>query len=404
MSELLAVFCFALAAVGLTALLAQCGALRRHLRSPGVSRPAAALLGGRAETSPGISILKPLCGIDDQLEQNLASFAALPYPRYEVLLGVKSPRDPAWPVARAAARRWPERMRVVVQRFDGGLNPKVNQLVGLARAARHPLLVVSDSNVRVRPDYLHGIAAALADPAVGLVTHPVAGVGERRVGSILENLHLAGSVAPGMVAAQRLAGRDLVVGKSMALRRADLARLGGFESVQDVLAEDYVLGVRVRRELGLRVQVAASPVENVNEARAVRAFLERYGRWSVMQRKLVGTPTFAAQALLNPVLLAAGGLAAGRDARALCAFAMVCAAKTALDAANGRALRPGGFALRHLLLVPLKDLAFGAAFLHGFLSDEVAWRGNRLRVLPGSRLEPVPRREAVEPAAALPVA
>jgi ceramide glucosyltransferase len=283
-------------------------------------------------------------------------------------------------------------MRVVVQRAEAGLNPKVNQLVGLARAARHDLLVVSDSNVRVRPGYLQGIAAALADPAVGLVTHPVAGVGERRLGSILENLHLAGSVAPGMVAAHCLARRALVVGKSMALRRADLARLGGFESVQDVLAEDYVLGVRVRRTLGLRVVVARTAVENVNEARPVRAFLERYSRWSVMQRKLVGTPTFAAQALLNPVLLAAAGLAAGGDARALGGFALVCVVKTALDAVNGRLLRPGGFALRHLLLVPLKDLLFGAAFLHGFFSDEVAWRGTRLRVRDGSALEPAALR------------
>lgn len=390
MGELLEVLFFSLAAIGLCALLLQCGALRRHLRpAPGAGQTAAHP-DGRADSSPGISILKPLCGIDDQLEQNLATFAALPYPRYEVLLGVKSARDPAFAIARAAARRWPERMRVVLQRFDAGLNPKVNQLVGLARAARHDLLVISDSNVRVRPDYLHGIAAALADPAVGLVTHPVAGVGERRLGSVLENLHLAGSVAPGMVAAHRLAGRDLVVGKSMALRRADLSRLGGFESVRNVLAEDYVLGVRVRRALGLRVVVARTPVENVNEARAVRAFLERYVRWSVMQRKLVGTPTFAAQAVLNPVLLGAAGLAAGRDPRALAAFLLVCAAKIALDAANGRCLRPGGFALRHLLLVPLKDLAFGAAFLQGFLSDEVEWRGHRLRVLTGSVLEPVP--------------
>jgi ceramide glucosyltransferase len=403
MGELLGALCFALAALGLAALIVQCGALLRHLSVPprrAVERRGPEGRDDQAGATPGVSILKPLCGIDDQLERNLAVFAALPYPCYEVLLGVKSARDPAYAVARAAARRWPDRMRVVVQRYGAGLNPKVNQLVGLARAARHPLLVVSDSNVRVRSDYLDGIAAALADPAVGLVTHPVAGVAERRLGSILENLHLAGSVAPGMVAAQRLVGRDLVVGKSMALRAAELARLGGFESVKDVLAEDYVLGVRVRRELGLRVAVAPSPVENVNEARAVRAFLERYRRWSVMQRKLVGTPTFAAQVVLNPILLAAAGLAAARDARALCGFAAICAAKAGVDALNGRALRPRGFALRHLLLVPVKDLLFGAAFLHGFLSDEVEWRGHRLRVREGSRLEPVDVEPSAVPAEA----
>lgn len=390
-----------LAALGLVALLAQHLSLRRHLRgadawgdlrppcrgarapvpepSPGWPRPAAPV---------GISVLKPLCGVDDRLEENLASFAALDHPAYEVLLGVRSARDPAFAVARAAVRRWPDRMRLVVQRYDDGLNPKVNQLVGLALAARHPLLVVSDSNVRVEPGYLAGIAAELADPTVGLVTHPVVGAGERRLGSILENLHLAGAVAPGMVAAHRLAGKDIVVGKSMALWRADLRRLGGFEAVKDVLAEDYVLGLWVRRRLGKRVVVSRTPVVNVNEGRRVRDFWGRYARWSVLQRKMVGTPAFAAQLLLDPVLLAAAGLAAARDARALVAFAAVCAAKIAVDAASARLLRPGGFALRHLALVPLKDLLFGAALLRAFLTDEVEWRGHRLRVLRGTRLVP----------------
>jgi len=104
--------------------------------------------------------------------------------------------------------------------------------------------------------------------------------------------------------------------------------------------------------------------------------------------------------VLNPILLAAAGLAAARDARALCGFAAICAAKAGVDALNGRALRPRGFALRHLLLVPVKDLLFGAAFLHGFLSDEVEWRGHRLRVREGSRLEPVDVEPSAVPAEA----
>ncbi|HTN53844.1 MAG TPA: ceramide glucosyltransferase [Anaeromyxobacter sp.] len=369
-----------LAGIGVLVLAAQHLALRRHLRRPVATVPA---------VRPGISILKPLCGVDDRLEENLAAFAALDHPRYEVVLGVRSPRDPAFDVARAAVRRWPERMRLVVQRGEPGLNPKVNQLVGLARAARHDLLVVSDSNVRVGSGYLGEIAEAFADPAVGLVTHPVAGEGERRLGSLLENLHLAGAVGPGMVAAQRLGGRDVVVGKSMALRRADLRSLGGFEAVKDVLAEDYVLGLWVSRRLGKRVVVGRTPVMNVNEDRRVRDFFGRYARWGVMQRKLVGTPLYAAQVVLNPVLLAAAGAVAAPAGRGLAALGAICAAKAAIDGASARLLRPGGFRLRALALVPVKDLIFGAAWAHGLVRDEVDWRGNRLRVLPGSRLAPV---------------
>jgi ceramide glucosyltransferase len=374
---------FLLSSIGLVALLLQYVILRLHLRPLNEPEPAS-----EPECPSGISVLKPLCGIDDELEQNLASFATLDHPRYEVVLGVRSPRDPAFAVARAAVRRWPDRMRLVVQRGEPGRNPKVNQLIGLARAARHDLLVVSDSNVRASPGYLAEIAAAFADPSVGLVTHPVCGAGERRLGSVFENLHLAGSVAPATVVSHHVTGRTIVVGKSMALRRADLERLGGFRAVKDILAEDHVLGTWVRRKLGKRVVVCSRPVVNVNQDRTVREFWGRYSRWSVLQRKLVGGPVYAAQLLLNPVLFGLAGLTAWPDRRALLAFLLVCSLKAALDGACARALRPAGFPLHHLALVPVKDLLFGAALLQGFLTDEVEWRGTRLRVLRGTRLAP----------------
>ncbi len=367
---------FVLAALGLAALAFQHAVLRWHLRrrAPGPEGPL-----------PPISILKPLCGVDDQLDANLASFAALDYPVYEVLLGVRSARDPAFAVARAAVRRWPDRMRLVLQRHEDGRNPKVNQLVGLCRAARHGVVVVSDSNVRVDPGYLAELGRELADPRVGLVTSPVAGVGERRLGSIFENLHLAGSVGPGIVAAHHLR-RDIVVGKSMALRKDDLARLGGFEAVQDVLAEDHILGIQVRRKLRKRVRVGRRPVLNVNQDRSIGEFWGRYARWSVLQRKLLGAPAYSAQLMLNPVLLALCGVGAAWSQEALVAFGIVCAVKTAIDAASARALRGEGFPLRHLLLIPAKDLLFGAALIQGFFTDQVVWRGNRLRVERGTRL------------------
>jgi ceramide glucosyltransferase len=107
-----------------------------------------------------------------------------------------------------------------------------------------------------------------------------------------------------------------------------------------------------------------------------------------MQRKAVGTPIYLAQLLLNPLILAALGLVARPSGAALLAFLGICASKAAIDGANGRLLRRGGFHPADLLLVPLKDLLFGAAWVHGLLRDEVTWRGNRLRVLRGTRLAP----------------
>lgn len=388
-----------LAAVGgLAAIAAQHAILRAHVRqAPPVPR-----------RSPPVSILKPLCGLDDGLEANLASFASLDHPEYEVLLGLRSADDPAFGVAQWAARRWPRRFRVVLQRGEPGLNPKVNQLATLARAARHDVLVVSDSNVRVERAYLSEIAAHLEDEGVGLVTHPIAGVGEVRLGSLMDHLHLAGSITPGVVGAKRLAGRDIVVGKSMALRRADLERLGGFEAVKDVLAEDYVLGLMIGDVLGKRVAVAHRPIQNVSARRTLGEFAARYRRWGVLQRQAVGPALYAAQALLNPVLLATAAAAIAPAAGTLAGAAAVCTAKAALDGAAARALRPGGFRLAELALVPMKDLVFGTAWLYGLVRREVSWRGTRLVVARGTRIEAPPGRRGesragCEGAAALPI-
>ena len=367
-----------LAGAGLAMLGVEGRALRRKLSGPAPSP------GG----APGISVLKPLRGIDDDLEANLATFAAQDWPGCEVLLGLHDLSDPAEPLARAAVERWPGRFRVVVQEGERGMNPKVSQLAGLAAAARHGILVISDSNVRVGPGYLAEIAARLEDPEVGMVTHLIAGVGERSEGALLENLHLAGGVATGIAAAKAIAGRDVVMGKSMALRRADLEALGGFAAVKDLLAEDYVLGQMVSRVLGKRVELASRPVENVVQERTVGQFTQRARRWAVLQRTLVGPWLYAAQVVRNPVLLATLALVAAPAPWTAAAWLAVAGARALLDGAAGLALRAGGFRPVQLLRVPVKDLLLGAAWAEGFFRRTVDWRGTRLRVLPGSRLAP----------------
>ena len=384
---------FALATVGLAAVAVQLAVLRRHLRGP--VRPP-------RSTTP-VSILKPLCGVDDGLEENLASFAALDWPDFEVVLGVRSAGDPAYPLARAAARRWPGRFRVVLQRGAPGMNPKVNQLLTLARAARHDVLVVSDSNVRVDPGYLAEIVALLEDEEVGLVTHPISGEGEVRLGSLMDHLHLTGSVTPSIVAAKRLGIRDIVVGKSMAMWRRDLEAMGGFEAVQDVLAEDFVMGRMIGAVLGKRVAVARTPVRNVSASRSLSDFNARYRRWGVIQRHAAGRLPYAGMALLNPILLATLGAALSPGVATVGALAATCGAKIALDGAAARLLRPGGFRLRQLAVIPAKDLVFGSAWALGLFRREVDWRGNRIVVGPGTRIEGLPG-EPVARAAATPAA
>jgi ceramide glucosyltransferase len=334
----------------------------------------------------GISILKPLCGIDDNLDENLECFARLPYEPFELLLGVRDQNDPAYPVAQACARRHPRRVRVILQNGYAGLNPKVNQLCTLARAARYDVVVISDSNVRVAPDYLHEIAAHFEDPAVGLVTHPVAGVDELRLGSLMDNLHLCGSVGAGMIGLKRVVKKDVVVGKSMALLRRDVDALGGFEAVADVLAEDYVLGRMVPQKLGKRVVVARTPVMNVSRRRAARDFYQRYRRWSVMHRQAIGPRLYAAELLLNPTMIAAGGALVHPSFVTLSSFGVVAALKLAYDGSALKLMRGGPVPLLTLFASPAKDALLACAWASGLVRRQIEWRGNRLRVLPGTRL------------------
>ncbi len=380
------------AAIGAGIVVLQVWVLRRHLR---VALPV-------PRTRPAISILKPLCGLDDELGDNLAAFAALPYPDYEVVLGVASADDPAFPIADWAVRRWPDRFRLVTQRGASGLNPKVNQLIGMVAAARAEILVISDSNTRVPDGYLDEIAALLEDPKVGLVTHPLCGTdslaSQPSWGARLDHLHLTATITSGFVAASALCGKTYVVGKSMALRRSDLERVGGFAAVKDVLAEDFVLGRLIPARLGKRVVLGRAVVSCITVRRSLAAFAARYARWSVMQRQCAGLAPYLGLFLLNPVLLAALALAVAPSRVLALSFWLILAGRSLANAAAGRLARDRCFGLRTLALVPLEELLAGAAWLHGLFRHTIVWRSNHLRVGPGSVLSSVaPRRRPRPP-------
>jgi ceramide glucosyltransferase len=353
------------------------------------------------ENPPGVSILKPLKGVDPSLESNLASFFVQDYPGpYEVLLGAADPRDPALDCARRVSTAHPNtHSRVSADARTSGPNPKVDTLANLARRARFPVILVSDSNVRVPPGYLRDMVAHLHRPGVGLVTSPVLGEPGGGIGSDLEALQLNSFVMGGVAGLHRLGG-ICVVGKSMMLRRPDLEEMGGFGHLGRFLAEDQVCGEETVRR-GKSVAVTGLPVRNVLGSFGLRGFVARHLRWARIRSRMAPLG-YAGEILLHPVLLAAAAAAILRTPAALAVLALAVLARIALDAAAERAAGLRRPLARLALLAPLRDLLAGALWPLAFLGDAVTWRGNRIRIGPRTRILPADPAPAVPAAPARP--
>lgn len=344
-----------------------------------------ALLGARwrrratATADTAVSILKPLHGMEPRLYENLRSFCLQDYPAFQLLFGVRDAADPALAVARQLRREFPQLdITVVVDARRHGRNHKVSNLTNLAQRARHPWLVIADSDISVGPDYLQRVCAPLANPATGIVTCLYRGRAAGGFWSHLGTLFIDEWFVPAVHIARLFGSQAFGFGATLALRRSTLSAIGGFESIADELADDYRLAERVRG-VGLTTELSGYIVTTDVTEDSVRALMTHELRWMRTIRMLspLGFPCMVVS--FGLVVAAIGASLTGGSETALVLLAVTCAARAALHFAVAQR-KPHWFSRAGLTLplMLLRDVLNLALWATAFAGRHVAWVGHEL--------------------------
>ena len=331
-----------------------------------------------------VSILKPLKGTDPEMYESFRSHCLQDYGNYEIVFGVSDPLDPAVASVEALRKEFPERsIQLVVCPKILGANVKVSNLAQMVQAARYQYLIVNDSDIKVEPDYLRRIVSPLADGKTGMVTCLYRGVAAHTVGSRLEALGISTDFCAGVIAARLLeGGLSFGLGSTLAFRRDDLNKIGGFQSMVDFLADDYELGNRISR-LGLNVVLSDVVVETHLPAYDFLGFCAHQMRWArgVRDSRLGGyiglVSTFGLMwAMLNLLF-------AGPAWWAWLVLLCVLLLRITVALVVGKTVLRDRQVAGLLWLLPIRDLIAVAIWIASFWGHVVTWRGDRFELRNG---------------------
>jgi len=351
---------------------------------------------GRATTPPRIpkrgwpaaTILKPVHGLEKNLEKNLRSACVQDYPKYQVVLSVQDENDPAIPLLRTLQSEYgSERVTVVIDHRQVGTNGKINNLIGGLAHARHEILVISDSDVHVGPDYLKAIVAPLDDPDIGFVCTFFKATSAGSWFEKMELLTMNACFFPDTVFAYVTKTAKFCIGSSVSFRRSTLQSIGGLESLADYLVEDYEMGRRIW-EQGKRAEVVPYVVDTVVDLKSPSQWWNHQVYWDqnsctvrpgALASTLIIRPVcfaflFVILRLADPLgLLVLGGAVALRLATAAGML------KYGLGDREG---------LKSLLLLPLRDIAGLVSLILALTQRTTVWRGKKYVLTRDGRMIP----------------
>jgi len=344
--------------------------------------------------TPPLSLLKPLHGAEPGLAEHLATFFEQDYPAYEILFCARSAEDAGLAIARRVAARYAQ---VPAQFLSTGgqpdyINAKVASLELMEASARHDIFVISDSDVRVTPDYLRSVALPFANPHVGGITCAYRGVAaEDGLWARLEAVGMSVEMTAGVLAARSLEGMQFALGPTMAFRRETIRRMGGFRVTADYCSDDFILGNEAHK-LGETMVLSHHAIDHMVINSGFWQSMLHQARWMKSTRfsrpkghfgtaltfsMPFGLLGFAAALALHHVGMAIG----------LLGWAILSRLLLSIVVGNWVVRDRSWFNL--LVLYPVRDLMGLFFWAASYTSSKIHWRGRKFQLLPGGRMRAV---------------
>lgn len=353
--------------------------------------------------TPPLSVLKPVHGIEPNLEANLETFFRQEYPNFELVFCARHASDPALQIAQKLAQKYPSvAVRILTCGEPPWTNAKLYSLQKMWREAAHDLLVISDSDVRVSPDYLREIVKPFANPKVGMSTCIYRGLAAGGFWTKLEALGFSVEMTSGVIVAEMLErGMKFALGPTMVVRRACIEALGGFRFMADYCADDYILGSQVA-ESGMGVVLSHHNIDHVVVHHSFAASMRHQVRWTRSTR--FSRPkghfgTVLTYAIPYGVIGCSAGVANGHAALGVALLGAALLNRMIQSVAAGYLVANDRRALTQAWLYPVRDLLGAVLWVGSYLSAKIDWRGEEYILTEGGRLVRVSEVPSVVPIA-----
>ena len=337
---------------------------------------------------PPVTILKPICGLDSDTYENLASFCQQDYPQYQIIFGVRDAQDAVVEVVHKIIYNFPDiDIQLVVSDRTIGTNFKVSNLANAQTEAKYSILVIADSDIRVGVDYLRRVIQPMRDSTVGVVTCVYTSLTRGWVAAI-EALWISTQFAPSVLVARSLDGIKFAFGSTIVIQKAVLEEIGGFLAIADYLADDFQLG-KLPTDAGYKVVLSDYVVEHVMPKGSLTNSIKRQTRWGRGTRVsrpwgyfgLIFTHGTATSLLF---LLATQGSMLG-----WAVLGITWSARLVMGWVVGVRCLKDPVARKFLWVVPLRDLISFILWCYSFVGNAIEWRGRRLRLIKGGKLVPL---------------